>query len=426
MAQSIILKRSSQSGKTPTTSSLNLGELAVNTYDGKVFLKKSGSVESIQTLVTTDSVTTGSISLTGDLTVFGAVNAKQFNINVISSSVLYQSGSSKFGDSMDDIMGVTGSLQLTGSLVINGTSYSAATSGTSGTQGIQGPQGNQGTQGTQGFQGNQGTQGRQGPQGNQGTQGTQGFQGTQGNQGPQGNQGTQGTQGFQGNQGPQGNQGTQGNQGANGSNGTQGNQGPQGNQGTQGTQGFQGRQGPQGNQGANGSNGTQGNQGPQGNQGATGALSVSGTTDNGLVTLNGSSPNVTVESNLSFDGSKLNITGSVYVSGAISASTFNGVGNLTDFSSSLSARIISASAGGNNTFDFNLEPSVAGTVAFVEDLTSNTQIVAQTNSMQVIIASTTYLSMSANTMNVTTGSITSNYMHLAKYINNSGDLDFNI
>jgi hypothetical protein len=408
MAQSIILKRSSQSGKTPTTSSLNLGELAVNTYDGKVFLKKSGSVESIQTLVTTDSVTTGSISLTGDLTVLGAVNAKQFNINVISSSVLYQSGSSKFGDSMDDIMGVTGSLQLTGSLVINGTSYSAATSGTSGAQGRQGPQGNQGTQGTQGFQG---TQGNQGPQGNQGTQGTQGFQG---NQGPQGNQGTQG------------NQGPQGNQGANGSNGTQGNQGPQGNQGTQGTQGFQGRQGPQGNQGANGSNGTQGNQGPQGNQGATGALSVSGTTDNGLVTLNGSSPNVTVESNLSFDGSNLNITGSVYVSGAISASTFNGVGNLTDFSSSLSSRIISASSGGNNTFDFNLEPSVAGTVAFVEDLTSNTQIVAQTNSMQVIIASTTYLSMSANTMNVTTGSITSNYMHLAKYINNSGDLDFNI
>jgi hypothetical protein len=46
--------------------------------------------------------------------------------------------------------------------------------------------------------------------------------------------------------------------------------------------------------------------------------------------------------------------------------------------------------------------------------------------MQVIIASTTYLSMSADTMNITTGSITANYMHLAKYINNSGDLDFNV
>jgi hypothetical protein len=91
----------------------------------------------------------------------------------------------------------------------------------------------------------------------------------------------------------------------------------------------------------------------------------------------------------------------------------------------LDARIVSASAGGNNTFDFNLEPSVAGTVGFVEDLTSNTQIVAQTDSMQVIIAGTTYLSMSVNTMNITTGSITANYMHLAKYINNDGDLDFN-
>jgi len=27
---------------------------------------------------------------------------------------------------------------------------------------------------------------------------------------------------------------------------------------------------------------------------------------------------------------------------------------------------------------------------------------------------------------VTTGSVTSNYMHLAKYITNGGDLDFNI
>ncbi len=228
MAQSIILKRSAQEGKSPDTASLNLGELAINTYDGKVFLKKSGSIESIQSLVTTDSLTTGSISLTGDLTVLGTVNARQFNISVISSSVIYQSGSTKFGDTSDDTHSFTGSVSITGS---------------------------------------------------------------------------------------------------------------------------------------------------------------------------------------------------------VSASTFIGVGNLTDFSSSLDARINSVSSsaggGGGNTFDFNLEPSV-GEVGFIADSTGNTQVIPQSSSIEFKIASISNLSISSTTMNVTTGSITANYMHLAKYINNDGDLDFNV
>ena len=65
MAQSIVLKRSALSGKVPDTSSLSLGEIAINTYDGRVFFKKSGSLESVQHIVTTDSITTGSIILTG-------------------------------------------------------------------------------------------------------------------------------------------------------------------------------------------------------------------------------------------------------------------------------------------------------------------------------------------------------------------------
>lgn len=64
MSQSIILKRSALPGKVPDTGSLNLGEIAINTYDGKLFLKRSGSIESIQSILTTDSITTGSITLT--------------------------------------------------------------------------------------------------------------------------------------------------------------------------------------------------------------------------------------------------------------------------------------------------------------------------------------------------------------------------
>lgn len=283
MAQSIILKRSAQAGKTPDTASLNLGELAINTYDGKVFLKKSGSIESIQTLVTTDSVTTGSVSLTGDLTVQGAINARQFNINVISSSVIYQSGSTKFGDSVDDVMSVTGSVLITGSIsastfigIGNLTSFSssvdsrialAAGGGGANTFDFNSTASaglvnylDDGTSNTtivanlnsadvviggvdylsvtstlissslpisaSYFIGDgsrlTGLTGTGGAQGSQGPTGPQGLTGPQGNQGPTGNQG---------NVGPQGNQGPTGNQG---------NVGPQGNQGPTGAQGFQG------------------------------------------------------------------------------------------------------------------------------------------------------------------------------------------
>lgn len=146
MAQNILLKRSAVAGKTPDTGSLQLGELAINTYDGKIHFKKSGSVESIEGIVTTNSEVTGSIritetgsfgslkvndtltvnhgttiisgslGITTDLTVLGAVNARQFNISIISSSTLYESGSSNFGNSEDDIHSFTGSVQIDGAI----------------------------------------------------------------------------------------------------------------------------------------------------------------------------------------------------------------------------------------------------------------------------------------------------------------------
>jgi hypothetical protein len=178
MAQIVQLKRSALSGKVPGTGSLNLGELAINTYDGKIYLRRSGSTDTVQEVITTNVVNTGSIFLTGaitasiaatngvvsgssqiitilsslnsvssslisktgsyattgsnifsgsqiitgsvgmtgDLTVLGAVNARQFNISVISSSVIYQSGSTKFGDTIDDTHQFTGSIDISGSV----------------------------------------------------------------------------------------------------------------------------------------------------------------------------------------------------------------------------------------------------------------------------------------------------------------------
>ena len=184
MAQNIILKRSAVPGRVPDTGSINLGEVAINTFDGKLYFKKSGSVESVETIVTTDSITSGSLfvseditiqrdlyvvrdvitdgdidasgslsgsglsindtlnithnnfqlsgsaAITGSLTVMGAINATQFNINVISSSIIFESGSSKFGNTSDDMHSFTGSVQVTGS--VTATSFVGDGSGLTG------------------------------------------------------------------------------------------------------------------------------------------------------------------------------------------------------------------------------------------------------------------------------------------------------
>ncbi len=43
MAQIVKLKRTAVSGRVPTTSNLALGELGINTYDGRIFFEKSST-----------------------------------------------------------------------------------------------------------------------------------------------------------------------------------------------------------------------------------------------------------------------------------------------------------------------------------------------------------------------------------------------
>ena len=150
------------------------------------------------------------------MTVKGNLTAEQY---IISSSIYYVtqssiSGSSNFGNSLDDThtmtgsLGLTGSLSVAGPLTINGTSYTAATSGTSGAQGAAGSNGAQGATGPQGAAGSNGAQGATGAQGAAGTNGSNGAQGAAGAQGatgPQGNQGPTGGTGPQGPTGPTGN-----------------------------------------------------------------------------------------------------------------------------------------------------------------------------------------------------------------------------
>ena len=68
MAQVVKLKRTAVSGKVPSTSNLELGELAINTYDGRIFFEKDNGTPSIEHVVTTNSATTGSINVFGNVT----------------------------------------------------------------------------------------------------------------------------------------------------------------------------------------------------------------------------------------------------------------------------------------------------------------------------------------------------------------------
>ena len=67
-ANEIKLKRSSVESKVPSVSDLTLGELAVNTYDGKLFFKKNNGSDSLESIVTTNAQITGSVELTGAVT----------------------------------------------------------------------------------------------------------------------------------------------------------------------------------------------------------------------------------------------------------------------------------------------------------------------------------------------------------------------
>lgn len=63
---------------------------------------------------------TGNVGVTGDLTVTGKVTAEEFHTEFVSSSIVFKSGSTVSGNSLDDIHTMTGSLNLTGSLALAG------------------------------------------------------------------------------------------------------------------------------------------------------------------------------------------------------------------------------------------------------------------------------------------------------------------
>lgn len=68
MSQQVLLKRSAVPGKVPTTGDLSLGEVAINTYDGRFFFKKDDGTAAMVELLSSTGAAAGYQPLDGDLT----------------------------------------------------------------------------------------------------------------------------------------------------------------------------------------------------------------------------------------------------------------------------------------------------------------------------------------------------------------------
>ena len=81
------------------------------TYDGSSI---TGDIN-----ITGSVTTTGDFTVTGNATIGGVLTAREYHTEFVSASIIFASGSTRFGDTIDDTHHFTGSMLMTGSLVLN-------------------------------------------------------------------------------------------------------------------------------------------------------------------------------------------------------------------------------------------------------------------------------------------------------------------
>jgi hypothetical protein len=176
MSQNIKLRRSSVPGRIPSIDQLQLGEIALNTFDGRLFLKQK--IDNTETIIAvgessslavsasyavtasySNTSTSASYSLTAsyalnavsssysvtasyvlnaisssyaatassadDFNVRGTLTAQRIVVQTITSSTEYVTGSTIFGSLPSNTHQFTGSVSITGSLGINGVDYTS-------------------------------------------------------------------------------------------------------------------------------------------------------------------------------------------------------------------------------------------------------------------------------------------------------------
>ena len=107
-------------GSFVTTGSVSNATLTFTQADSSTFDLTVNNVQSASYAATASSADAFTVrndaTVLGNLTVGGIVTAQEFHTEFVSSSIIYSSGSTKFGDTLDDIHQLTGSVRITGSL----------------------------------------------------------------------------------------------------------------------------------------------------------------------------------------------------------------------------------------------------------------------------------------------------------------------
>lgn len=111
------------------SSSLQAGapDFLFNPVNGYVGIKKTATSKINAPLdINGNGIITGSLTVTGNAeiqgnaVVFGRITAQEFYTEFVNASVVYESGSTKWGDTSNDFHDVTGSLNISGSLTLQG------------------------------------------------------------------------------------------------------------------------------------------------------------------------------------------------------------------------------------------------------------------------------------------------------------------
>ena len=128
---SIRVTRNEATGSSLTTASSSFStRVTRNEATGSSLTSDSGSFSTrITTNTSTGSILAGSGNIQGlgttnsptfvNVTATGTMTAQEFHTEFVSASIVYQSGSTKFGDTIDDIHSFTGSIHQSGSFNLN-------------------------------------------------------------------------------------------------------------------------------------------------------------------------------------------------------------------------------------------------------------------------------------------------------------------
>ena len=92
-----------------SASSFTIGNTTFN--DGLITAAKIG--------VSGSFTTTGTLTVNGDAVIKGTLTAQEIKTEFVSASIIYASGSTQFGDTLDDTHNFTGSLSISGSYSLN-------------------------------------------------------------------------------------------------------------------------------------------------------------------------------------------------------------------------------------------------------------------------------------------------------------------